>query len=239
MKKLKLFEEFVYETSFVVWYEDKQGKHLLATFNNKNKADKYKSEEEGEILNTGGVEKIGLMPKSAWDKLPGTLHLKEGIWAMNKSKIKPFIKDLENAENAKDVKKIQSKYWNLVGDDELMDYLDRAIKAKDISSDDFQDGIADAIGRLEDFIGESNINEKKIEVTKISDILNLQKLVDQGKVTYRGLGMGKLYDDFYDLAGEGGTRIKVNGKEYYITDTDFQELGGIKKIRFGAPFRRG
>ena len=86
---------------------------------------------------------------------------------------------------------------------------------------------------------ETFLNERKMEVTKISDIRNLQKLVDQGKVTYRGLGMGKLYDDFYDLAGEGGTRIKVNGKEYYITDTDFQELGGIKKIRFGAPFRRG
>lgn len=85
---------------------------------------------------------------------------------------------------------------------------------------------------------EDFINEKKIEVTKISDIPNLQKLVDQGKVTYRGLGMGKLYDDFYDLTGEGGNRIKVNGKEYYITNTDFQELGGIKKIKFAAPSRR-
>jgi len=88
-------------------------------------------------------------------------------------------------------------------------------------------------------IGESTINERKMEVTKISDIPNLQKLVDQGKVTYRGLGMGKLYGDFYNLAGEGGTRIKVNGKEYYITDTDFEKLGGIKKIKFAAPFRRG
>jgi len=50
--------------------------------------------------------------------------------------------------------------------------------------------------------------------------------------------MGKLYNDFYDIAGEGGTRIKVNGKEYYITDTDFEKLGGHKKIRFAAPFRR-
>jgi len=105
MKKLKLFEEFVYETSFVVWYEDKQGKHLLATFNNKNKADKYKSEEEGEILNTVGVEKIGLMPKSAWDKLLGTLHLKEGIWAMNKSKLNPLSKILKMLKMQKMLKR--------------------------------------------------------------------------------------------------------------------------------------
>jgi hypothetical protein len=85
---------------------------------------------------------------------------------------------------------------------------------------------------------ESFINEKNIVVTKIGDISNLQKLVDQGKVTYRGLGLGKLYDDFYKAAGETGTRITVNGKEYFITDADFEKLGGIKKIRFSAPARR-
>lgn len=79
---------------------------------------------------------------------------------------------------------------------------------------------------------------KQITVTKISDIPNLQNLVNQGKVSYRGLGMGKLSDDFWKLAGENGTLIKVLGKEYYITNSDFNALGGIKKIRFDAPNRR-
>ena len=83
-----------------------------------------------------------------------------------------------------------------------------------------------------------SIREAKITVTSIDKIPNIQNLVNQKKVTYRGLGMGKLYNNFYDIAGEGGTRIKVNGKEYYITDTDFEKLGGHKKIRFAAPFRR-
>ena len=34
----------------VVWYEDKEGKHILGTFRNKKAADKYKSEEEDEVL---------------------------------------------------------------------------------------------------------------------------------------------------------------------------------------------
>jgi len=85
---------------------------------------------------------------------------------------------------------------------------------------------------------ETFVNEKKIEVTEISNIPDLQKLVDQGKVTYRGLGLGKVYNDFYDIAGEGGTKIRVNNKEYFIKDSDFEKLGGIKKIKFAAPFRK-
>lgn len=87
------------------------------------------------------------------------VEVNEGVWAFNKSKVKPFIKDLEAADNASDVKKLSDKYYNHIGDDLLYDALDRAIKHKDISSDDFQDAIADAIGRLREFIGESTVNE--------------------------------------------------------------------------------
>jgi hypothetical protein len=69
--------------------------------------------------------------------------------------------------------------------------------------------------------------------------------LNAGRVTYRGLGMGKLYNDFYEIANESGTRIKVKGKEYYITDTDFRKLNWDDKkkewknlIRFSAPQRR-
>jgi hypothetical protein len=83
-----------------------------------------------------------------------------------------------------------------------------------------------------------SVNESKIIVTSVDKIPNIQNLVNQGKVTYRGLGVGKIANDFANIAGEMGTRIKVGGKEYFITDSDFQKLGGIKKIRFAAPFRR-
>jgi hypothetical protein len=65
---------------------------------------------------------------------------------------------------------------------------------------------------------------------------------EAGRITYRGLGMGKLSDDFYKIAGEGGTRIKVKGKEYFITDTEFntfsRDSSGKMRIRFDAPFRK-
>ena len=81
--------------------------------------------------------------------------------------------------------------------------------------------------------------KKPMVVTSIKDIANIKKLVDQGKVTYKGLGMGKKFDDFYDLANTNGTQISIGKNNYYITDADFKELGGQKKIKFKAPFRRG
>lgn len=56
------------EGAFVVWYEDQDGKHLLGTFHNKRAAEKYKSEEEDEMLDTKGVESVGMMSKDMWDK---------------------------------------------------------------------------------------------------------------------------------------------------------------------------
>jgi hypothetical protein len=80
-------------------------------------------------------------------------------------------------------------------------------------------------------------------VTSIKDIPNFKQRLDEGKITYRGLGMGKLYNDFYDIAGESGVRIKVDGKEYFITDTEFDTFSrgsdGKMRIRFDAPQRKG
>lgn len=89
-------------------------------------------------------------------------------------------------------------------------------------------------------LSEGELFEKGgIIVTKISDIPNLQQKVDERKVTYRGLGVGKLSEDFSKTSnGENGVKIKVDGKEYFITNSDFDKLGGIKKIKFSAPNRK-
>lgn len=58
---------------------------------------------------------------------------------------------------------------------------------------------------------------------------NIQDFVDQGKVTYRGYGISDLEH----------TKIKINGKEYKITSEKFRELGGIEKMKFAAPARKG
>lgn len=79
-------------------------------------------------------------------------------------------------------------------------------------------------------------------VTSIKDIPNFQEELEAGRITYRGLGLGKLWDDFYKIAGEGGTRIKVKGKEYYITDSEFdtfsRDSSGKIRIKFDAPHRK-
>lgn len=87
------------------------------------------------------------------------------------------------------------------------------------------------------------VNE--IVITKMSDIENIEDKINEGKVTYRGLGIGKLSDDFYKLAGENGKRIKVDGKEYFVTDSDYrkyewdeQKNGWKNRIKFDAPYRK-
>lgn len=81
-----------------------------------------------------------------------------------------------------------------------------------------------------------------VVVTSIKDIPNFQERLDEGKITYRGLGLGKLWDDFYKVAGTSGTRIKVDKKEYFITDKEFDKFSrsadGKMRIRFDAPFRK-
>lgn len=86
MKKVRLFEQFINEGAFVVWYEDKKGKHLLGTFHNKKAAEKYKSEVEVDMLDHAGepgygdpkVDTVGMMSKNMWDKKEAP-YIKESI----------------------------------------------------------------------------------------------------------------------------------------------------------------
>ena len=56
-------------------------------------------------------------------------------------------------------------------------------------------------------------------------------LVTLGEVTYRGTA------DMKDEP-ENCILIKVGDKEHLISKQDFEKLGGIKKIRFSAPYRQ-
>ncbi len=68
-------------------------------------------------------------------------------------------------------------------------------------------------------------------LTKVKDIPNLEEKIKSGMVTYRGLGFG-----------ESGKKIKVEGKEYLISDEEFNKISrdkdGKLMIRFSAPSRK-
>ena len=89
----------------------------------------------------------------------------------------------------------------------------------------------------------NNFAKGGMVVTSVKDIPNFKERLEQRRITYRGLGMGKVADDFYKLAGTSGTRIKVDGKEYFITDEEFntfsRDADGKMQIRFDAPARKG
>lgn len=82
----------------------------------------------------------------------------------------------------------------------------------------------------------------EIKVTKVSEIPNLEKQIEEGKVSYRGLGLGKLGQDFENISGEMGYRLKVDKKEYFITDSEFEKIARDKngkiRIKFEAPYRK-
>lgn len=86
------------------------------------------------------------------------------------------------------------------------------------------------------------VEPKGIVVTSIKDIPNFDKRLDEGKITYRGLGMGKLSSDFFKETGTSGVRIKVDGKEYFITDEEFATFSrgadGKLIVRFAAPDKK-
>jgi hypothetical protein len=83
MKNLITFESFINEGAFVVYIDGPKGKELLGTFHNRKAAEKYKKEEEDEVLNTAGVESIGTMSKDMWDKKEAP-YIKE---AVNEAKV--------------------------------------------------------------------------------------------------------------------------------------------------------
>ena len=59
----------------------------------------------------------------------------------------------------------------------------------------------------------------------------IQILVNSDEVTYRGTADMKNEPEDCKL-------ISVGEKEYVISNTDFEKLGGITKMRFKAPYRQ-
>lgn len=68
-----------------------------------------------------------------------------------------------------------------------------------------------------------------INTELITDISQLPaetlQLVNARKVTYRGTGFG------------GDCLLKISGQEYLVDWEIFDQLGGLEKIRFSAPYR--
>ena len=74
--------------------------------------------------------------------------------------------------------------------------------------------------------------KNQLTITPISDLPNIQMLVDLGEVTYRGTA---------DMVPEPSdcVLITVGGQqEYLIAMVEFGRLGGIRKMRFSAKYRQ-
>ena len=72
----------------------------------------------------------------------------EGTWSLEKSKINQYIKELKSITNPKQInQEFYNKWWNIVGDDRLYDFLDAA---KENKRGEWEADIQSAIGRLEE-----------------------------------------------------------------------------------------
>ena len=81
-----------------------------------------------------------------------------------------------------------------------------------------------------------NIKTRKFEEYILKDI---DKEIRANKVTYRGLGMGKIASDFYKITKDTGFRIRYKKVEYIVTSSTLERLKKIGRIDFKAPYRRG
>lgn len=136
------FSEFesntINEGAFVVWYEDKEGKHLLGTFHNKKAADKYKSEEEDEVLNTVGIKAIGTMSKDMWDK-------KEAPYIKEAAKIK--MNALDWGKTTAERNANQDKYDALETEEDREEFL-RQLKNESVVNEGKHDAMLDQLAEL-------------------------------------------------------------------------------------------
>lgn len=154
-----------------------------------------------------------------------------------------IVKDhlVENPKYYTLLKKAGLKKGGLVKKEDLAKNSDKGdTPARDLNNyNDVMDLEADgAVG------GDNGLAFAKggIIVTSVNDIPNFEQRLNERKISYRGLGTGKLADDFYELAKMNGTRIKVDGKEYYITEKEFdsfsRDSNGKLRVRFEAPQRK-
>jgi hypothetical protein len=68
------------------------------------------------------------------------------------------------------------------------------------------------------------------EFTKSELPANTRELMEAGKVTYRGCGLGK---------NAHLTRVRIEGKEYAISWDLFHEISEGVHVRFSGPARKG
>jgi len=140
---------------------------------------------------------------------------------------------------------------NFISDEELVNSLKRKLGTKwfrffkgDTMASDWQ-SVQNSMKTKNnrDFLRENMqiaLDEKSLEIYNSKGIKlakggsleselpsDTEQLVNEGKVTYRGMGFGA-----------SGVKLKVKGKEYIVSDEKFKALGGISKIKFDAPFRK-
>jgi hypothetical protein len=85
--------------------------------------------------------------------------------------------------------------------------------------------------------GQGGTIEKKI--TSINEITDIEKLVKEGKVTYKGLGIGKKAKEFSSMSnGETVFQITVGKAKYYIVGSDLKKLRDMGDVNFKAAHRQ-
>jgi DNA-binding ferritin-like protein len=164
----------------------------------------------------------------------------------NSVKIKNQYEDRTASDIWDNLSKTQKQHFIYDHLSEIEEYMGKELKSGETIkafNSDYNELHKDIKNRFENHVREGQYAKGGMVVTKIADIPNFQKRLDEGKITYRGLGLGKKFDEFYDLTGTTGTRIKVDEKEYYITDEEFDTFSrgedGKLRIRFDAPYRKG
>lgn len=198
--KLKLNESIVSESSeYVGWAEYKEGKKLIDTFKDHATAEKWSKKNVDSLLDDEKVERVGIMPKSKWDKEEDKHAIKESnVNELVKPKIGDKLTMLKNNKIGKVIKLGNDQCDVDFGNGDVYGITYRRIKGSEIH--------------------ESEVNEadKPAGLTKDETMKIAQKFADAiSKVDGKKVTVNKktLEEDSFDLDIDGE---EFDGGSYMI-----------------------
>ena len=154
---------FMAKGGWVVYVNhEMKGKELLGTFHSKKAADKYKTDVEDDVLSTKGVDGIGTMSKSLWDK-------KEAPYLMAKGGQVDWLDKQKVISVPYKGKKINFKVEYLAWD-EMYAFDSKTLKDEDLIEDFDLNGMAGEPSPIMNVI--KNFLESKIKGVKFDEVID-------------------------------------------------------------------
>lgn len=113
VKTLNEYNDINESTEYVGYVEYKEGKKLIDTFKDIKAAERWNKANVDDLLDDDKIEKVGIMPKSEWDKKEAKYAIKESE-SVDEKKADGTISDDEDAKRESLLTSVESSIDELI-----------------------------------------------------------------------------------------------------------------------------